>query len=425
MKELVRGESDEWSELLPLVEFMLDTSPGPHGYCPRDLERAWSLGFGLEKDLIREAMQFEPMSDWSRRQFGQFSVLAKKVQKHWEQSSEARAKLANRYRRSVDLKPGDRVVWHSPTSRPEGAGRVPWRRGLSGPWEIVSVHGNKLVLRSVPGITDKDRQGPFEAHAEDCVIVPGDVEERLPVVELDLSQDAQGAAPSLGQRMHGQGEQYEFVMQRRGRQFVLRIGDSVAYTRGAKVCKLGRVTQVSVAEGTIGVHVYRPLVGSLRVKWVLAYLDEHGEVSADGTRPSLDQVRLKEVITKADISKDGVLAAATSRKLDKAGYRLHEDAVGIVETAELRGVQPVAGVLVFETPPSSVVAAQGPVEGLHRWLIQHGRASKVVFLEIGSETAMLTSVARSLGLVCAPAVNGVSPSYGRSWDLTQCNIHGF
>ena len=336
VKELVRGESDEWSELLPLVEFMLDTSPGPHGYCPRDLERAWSLGFGLEKDLIREAMQFEPMSDWSRRQFGQFSVLAKKVQKHWEQSSEARAKLANRYRRSVDLKPGDRVVWHSPTSRPEGAGRVPWRRGLSGPWEIVSVHGNKLVLRSVPGITDTDRQGPFEAHAEDCVIVPGDVEERLPVVELDLSQDAQGAAPSLGQRMHGQGEQYEFVMQRRGRQFVLRIGDSVAYTRGAKVCKLGRVTQVSVAEGTIGVHVYRPLVGSLRVKWVLAYLDEHGEVSADGTRPSLDQVRLKEVITKADISKDGVLAAATSRKLDKAGYRLHEDAVGIAETAELR-----------------------------------------------------------------------------------------
>ena len=82
VKELVRGESDEWSELLPLVEFMLDTSPGPHGYCPRDLERAWSLGFGLEKDLIREAMQFEPMSDWSRRQFGQFSVLAKKVQKH-------------------------------------------------------------------------------------------------------------------------------------------------------------------------------------------------------------------------------------------------------------------------------------------------------------------------------------------------------
>ena len=138
-------------------------------------------------------------------------------------------------------------------------------------------------------------------------------------------------------------------------------------------------------------------------------------MSADGTRPSLDQVRLKEVITKADISKDGVLAAATSRKLDKAGYRLHEDAIGFAETAELRGVQPVAGVLVFETPPSSVVAAQGPFEGLHRWLIQHGRASKVVFLEIGSETAMLTS----LGLVRAPAVNSVSPSYGRSWDLTQ------
>ena len=142
LKELVRGEGDEWSELLPLVEYLLDTSPGPHGYCPRDLERAWSLGLGLEKDLIREAMKFEPMSEWSRRQFGQFAAAARQVRRHWEKSSEARAKLANRYRRTLELRPGDRVVWQAPTSRPEG--RVPWRRGLSGPWEVVSVRGPKF-----------------------------------------------------------------------------------------------------------------------------------------------------------------------------------------------------------------------------------------------------------------------------------------
>ena len=64
IREVVHGDSDEWSELLPLVEFLLDNSPGPHGFTPRDLERSWSLGLDLEKDLIRESLQFEPVSDW-------------------------------------------------------------------------------------------------------------------------------------------------------------------------------------------------------------------------------------------------------------------------------------------------------------------------------------------------------------------------
>ena len=57
IKEVVRGETDEWSELLPLVEYILDNSPGAHGYTPRDLERSWSLSLDLEKDLIRESLQ--------------------------------------------------------------------------------------------------------------------------------------------------------------------------------------------------------------------------------------------------------------------------------------------------------------------------------------------------------------------------------
>ena len=52
LRELANDETDEWSELLPLVEYLLDNTPGPHGYTPRDLERSWSLGLDLEKDLI-------------------------------------------------------------------------------------------------------------------------------------------------------------------------------------------------------------------------------------------------------------------------------------------------------------------------------------------------------------------------------------
>ena len=316
IKEVARGETDEWSELLPLVEYILDNTPGAHGYTPRDLERSWSLGLDLEKDLVRESLRFEPVTEWAQKQFSQFASLAAKVRTHWEKASAARAKLANRYRRSVEFKIGDRVVWESPQPRPAGAGRVPWKRGLSGPWEIVEVRGNRLVLRSVQDSAHR----PVEAHSEDCVLVPADVDEG-PDLSRDLLLDdgAPDEPPSLGQRLKGEGEQREFVMQRRGRQFVLRIGDVVAYTKGFKVCHFGRVTQVSVAEGTVGVHKYRPITGSLRVKWVLSFLNEEGVIDENGTRPLIEQVKLKEIVTKADISRDGVLAASTSRKLDKSG----------------------------------------------------------------------------------------------------------
>ena len=103
IKEVVHGDTDEWSELLPLVEYILDNSPGPHGYTPRDLERSWSLGLDLEKDLIKESLQFEPITEWARKQFGQFRELSRKVAHHWEKASAARAKLANRYRRNVEF----------------------------------------------------------------------------------------------------------------------------------------------------------------------------------------------------------------------------------------------------------------------------------------------------------------------------------
>ena len=46
--------------------------------------------------------------------------------------------------------------------------------------------------------------------------------------------------------------------------------------------------------------------------------------SSEGSRPSIETVSVKEVITKVDLNRDGVLAASSARKLDKAGYLLQE-----------------------------------------------------------------------------------------------------
>ena len=121
------GSLENWSDWLVVAEYVLDNTPGPHGYTPRDLERSWSLSLPLEKDVLRHTLEFEPVSDWAQRQFSGFKEIAALVSKHWDKASEARAKLANRFRRQIELKIGDRVVWKSPTARPEGAGRVPWK----------------------------------------------------------------------------------------------------------------------------------------------------------------------------------------------------------------------------------------------------------------------------------------------------------
>ena len=67
------------------------------------------------------------------------------------------------------------------------------------------------------------------------------------------------------------------------------------------------------------------------MKWRLAFLNEEGKVSAEGTKPILEPVKVVDIISKVDLNRDGVLAAASSRKLDKGGYHL-QDPVGVLFT---------------------------------------------------------------------------------------------
>ena len=76
-QEVCRSFPDEWTELLPVVEFTIYNTPGPHGFSPRDLDRRWSLGTGLEKDLQPfQVLDFEPISDWASTLFAQYKKSA-------------------------------------------------------------------------------------------------------------------------------------------------------------------------------------------------------------------------------------------------------------------------------------------------------------------------------------------------------------
>jgi len=147
MKDVCRSYPSEWSELLPVVEFTLYTTPGPHGFSPRDVDRRWSGAIPLEKDLAPyEAAEFETMSEHMRRTFESYREIKAKVTSWRALASAKKAEYANRHRKEREIKPGQRVLYRDPRQQAVG-GRSAWREPLTGPSTVESVVGNKLLLK--------------------------------------------------------------------------------------------------------------------------------------------------------------------------------------------------------------------------------------------------------------------------------------
>ena len=217
----------------------------------------------------------------------------------------------------------------------------------------------------------------------------------------------------------------EFTLTRRGRDFILRLGERVAY-RGArggpKSCRLGRVTQVDQARAQVGVHRYLPEVSGVRIKWALAYLKEDGSMTtSEGSRPSIETVSVKEVITKVDLNRDGVLAASSARKLDKAGYLLQErTAFGCSERERLRRLgprgcslsRPCVGGRAFS--PCLRRAAFGKNVGE-----THLPKECLDILEVSWGEPVLSRAARLKGYSVGPAIVHGGKAYSVQWDLIE------
>ena len=156
---------DTWSDWLVVEEYVIDNTPGPHGYTPRDLERSWSLALPLERDVLRAALEF--------------AELSAAVKAHWDR------KLGRKGQAGQQAQAHGRPETGRPCGleRSEGAGRVPWKPGLTGPWRVKDLRGHRLTLEHVPDVPGgafSGAKGPMEAHAEDCILVPSDAEAALP-----------------------------------------------------------------------------------------------------------------------------------------------------------------------------------------------------------------------------------------------------
>jgi len=187
-----------------------------------------------------EAFEFEPISDYARNLFRAYRDLRVRIAGWQAEASEKRAELANRFRKSKEVKIGDKVLYKDPRQKAAG-GRTPWKEPLSGPWEVVGTNGNRLKLQK------EDDKSEIEAHAEDVVIVPTGARE----TERPITFDTEGASGSLpGASPRSIGESIEAPLEKpQGRleKLKLSVGGYVAYAVGQqkdKRCTIGRICGV-------------------------------------------------------------------------------------------------------------------------------------------------------------------------------------
>ena len=255
-------------------------------------------------------LQHEEVSEYARRVFGEFTKIRSAVVRHWDYASEARARLANKGKRKIQLEVGDKVMYRDPRSR--SGGRTPWKKELTGPWQVISLEGNRLVLRLVaptpPSSATSSSQREVHAHAEDVVLLPKtqdfDMDPEGPPEPVRFEESTEDGPRSLTDMRSK--PQSEFTVTRSGRPYVIRLGDMMAYQSGgqdAKICKVGRTVAVAAGEGTVTLHKCGARTGGLRVRWAPVYLTREGEESFEHSdRPSLDVVTIKRLITKLDIN---------------------------------------------------------------------------------------------------------------------------
>ena len=430
--DVIRSYSTEWTELLVVVEFLVYTTPGAHGYAPRDLDRRWSLAMPLEKELQPlELNEFEPVSGYAKEAFKAYGELRAKVTGWHAATSDKRAELANRWRKTKVLSKGDRVIYRDPRAKAVG-GRTPWKEPLSDPCVVEEVYGNRAKLRREDGT-----EVP-EAHLEDIVVVPGtakllerdalDLEAPEPVEEnRSLGQMIEAPdPPEQAQKGKGKGRGL-------GKLDKLAVGLYVAYDPavGKKTCRVGRITAIMKAEAEVAVHKHRAVSDCrLRVKWVPLFWsapDEGGEEQAgQGTRPSIDNVGVKRVLSVIQLH-DGVMGHAVARRLDRAGWTLEAPERVSLLAGPTEGTGAKLEELVSGARLSLTVAASGARAAsarvlefatevdLQRWL---GKGT-VDFLEIYCGYGQLTARVSETGLVVGEGIDNRVVSYGRKWPLDE------
>ena len=118
-------------------------------------------------------------------------------------------------------------------------------------------------------------------------------------------------------------------------------GRTIAYAAGStgndKHCRIGKVKYASEDGSSVTVLVFRPRLdhSRFRLLWEQAYADEAG---------ILETIAIKRVLGTVELN-GGVLNHASSRRLEKAGWRLEEGTITTDGAVQISTVQWLANII--------------------------------------------------------------------------------
>ena len=173
---------------------------------------------------------------------------------------------------------------------------------------------------------------------------------------------------------------------------------------------------------------YLPDATGLRVKWRPAFLDEAGQLSTtEGTRPAVETVSVKDMITKIDLGNNGLIAAASARKLEKGGYHLQERAVQRGPPGPV--VPDVSAALAVLLVHEEVVLqdcfafeARGPkAAAALQWIKDGGAPAQFEFVEVAWGPAAVVGAASLLDRRSLLTISDGARALGVVWELSLPN----
>ena len=182
LTDVLKCNPEEWSDLLPVVEFVIYTTPGPYGFTPRDIDRSWSSALKLEKDLQPfQLRDFEPVTDYARKLFTEYREIRETVINKKLKESQARADTTNRFRKSRELRVGQKVAYRDPRVVAAG-GRSHYRRPLTSATISEVISKTKCKLITDAGVTLEN------CHVEDFILMPARTRNLEPRDALEMEE---------------------------------------------------------------------------------------------------------------------------------------------------------------------------------------------------------------------------------------------
>ena len=320
LHDLVRAYPTEWAFYLPAVEYMKYITPysSTCDLCPRDLDHGWSLASDMEKDLIpfQVAGSLECESEFAANLFANFLVLKRSFDRSTQTASRLRAEDLNASRMSRGFRCGD-IVYRKPPGFHERRTHTLAPRGC-GPFVVSKVLSPQTVE-----LVNLDGTPAFKDPVSVSELV--DRTPRRPTLELpeeagtrsfaDVAEEEVNEAAGVPGPRKGWGG--------------LAKGHFVAYLRAGSDRELvvGKVEENVRQDRHVLVHCYQATWRNVAVRWRPVYFEtvEQGDKETLETtgRPKQEPVRYAALVRVVELLIDGELAHASSRALDRSGYRLY------------------------------------------------------------------------------------------------------